>query len=122
MKNWFNRLFSNDKEQVLNLVFYVTFMYPVIVLYFLMSENFNVSYFALLLGIIMPILGYKVKKGSLVASKILLGVFIVERIMGVNNLVKYYQYNPVSIINFVLITFALWQVYYRPYFLLKRSK
>lgn len=122
MKNWFDKLFSNDREAVLNLAFYATLLYPVIVLYFLMSDNFDVSNFALLLGVGMPILGYKVKKQSFVASKILLGVFIVERIMAVGNLIKYYEYNPASIISFGFITFALWQIYYRPYFLLKRSK
>lgn len=107
-----------NRKKTLNNAFYASlFLTGINLFYIFLIDGLKVTPLAYFEFVLFPVLGYLTKKSSKMAATTLLGLFIVDRIMG---LVNWFSYmTPINTIVFFLISLAFWQIFYKAYLYLK---
>lgn len=110
---------TTEKQKALNNTFYATLAFVGInlLLLFLFSSVFQLSFLAIVEIIVFVLLGYLTKKASKKAVVGLLGLFLLDRLLWVINWshnISFY-----TIISTAIISFALWTIFYKAYLYLK---
>jgi len=108
-------------EKFLNQAFYVTLFYAGTSLLAIFAGYFYPNPLLFLYLIVFVYLGFLVKKGSFVASRVLLGIFIIDRITTAFLLLENSP-SPINIAFYLVISFTFWRFLRAANLYLKRKK
>jgi hypothetical protein len=115
------------KQKALNSAFYASLAFPALSLFVVfLFTGFELSSFGYIELILFPTLGYFTKRSSRLAAIGLLGLFLLDRIVGLINWLSYILEGSTSqiminIFFFLFWSFVFWQFFYKAYFYLKHE-
>jgi hypothetical protein len=117
-----NVIEHTEKHKALKYAFYATIAVSLIniIIAVFLTNQFYLTPLSLVEILIFPILGFFTMKGSLNASRLLLAVFTIDRIMALFRWTS--NMSAMGIFTFVSWTLLFWYFYYKAYLYLKNDK